>query len=185
MPPTGSTATPWRASGDYDVLVVDRMLPKLDGLSLIRSLREQKRRHAGADPLGARRRSTTASRACAPAATTISPSPTPSPSCSPGSRCWRAAAPRSGTSEPTAYRVGDLELDRLSHRVTRQGARDRAAAARVPPARIPDEERRPGGDPHHAARACLGLSFRSADQRHRRARLAAARQDRQGLRPAR
>ena len=26
----------------YDVLVVDRMLPKLDGLSLIRSLREQK-----------------------------------------------------------------------------------------------------------------------------------------------
>jgi two-component system OmpR family response regulator len=29
-------------AGDYDVLVVDRMLPKLDGLSLIRSLREQK-----------------------------------------------------------------------------------------------------------------------------------------------
>ena len=29
------------ASGGYDVLVVDRMLPKLDGLSLIRSLREQ------------------------------------------------------------------------------------------------------------------------------------------------
>ena len=28
--------------GDYDVLVVDRMLPKLDGLSLIRSLREQR-----------------------------------------------------------------------------------------------------------------------------------------------
>ena len=27
--------------GGYDVLVVDRMLPKLDGLSLIRSLREQ------------------------------------------------------------------------------------------------------------------------------------------------
>ena len=29
-------------AGDYDVLVVDRMLPKLDGLSLIRALREQK-----------------------------------------------------------------------------------------------------------------------------------------------
>ena len=28
--------------GEYDVLVVDRMLPKLDGLSLVRSLREQK-----------------------------------------------------------------------------------------------------------------------------------------------
>jgi two-component system OmpR family response regulator len=30
------------SDGGYDVLVVDRMLPKLDGLSLIRSLREQK-----------------------------------------------------------------------------------------------------------------------------------------------
>ena len=30
------------AEGDYDVLIVDRMLPKLDGLSLISSLRAQK-----------------------------------------------------------------------------------------------------------------------------------------------
>ena len=30
------------SASNYDVLVVDRMLPKLDGLSLIRSLREQK-----------------------------------------------------------------------------------------------------------------------------------------------
>ncbi|MBI5013237.1 MAG: response regulator, partial [Methylocystis sp.] len=31
-----------RASdGDYDVLIVDRMLPKMDGLSLISGLREQ------------------------------------------------------------------------------------------------------------------------------------------------
>ncbi len=29
------------SEGDYDVLIVDRMLPKLDGLSVIRSLREQ------------------------------------------------------------------------------------------------------------------------------------------------
>jgi DNA-binding response OmpR family regulator len=40
-----SRAVPGRAGerreGAYDVLVVDRMLPKLDGLSLIRSLREQ------------------------------------------------------------------------------------------------------------------------------------------------
>ncbi len=28
--------------GDYDVLIIDRMLPKLDGLSLIHGLREQK-----------------------------------------------------------------------------------------------------------------------------------------------
>ena len=38
---------------------------------------------------------------------------------------------------------------------------DPAAAARVSPARIPDEARRSGRDAHHAARARLGLSLRS------------------------
>ena len=33
--------------GDYDVLVVDRMLPKRDGLSVIGALREQGQPHAG------------------------------------------------------------------------------------------------------------------------------------------
>src|SRR3954471_3475490 len=104
--------------GDYDVLVVDRMLPKLDGLSLIRSLREQrvetpvlilsalgqvddrvKGLRAGGDDYLPKpyafsellaRAEVVARRRRAPAAT-----------------------------EPTTYRVGDLELDRLSHRVTR------------------------------------------------------------------
>ena len=40
--------------GAYDVLIVDRMLPKRDGLSVISALRAQGRRDAGADPLGAR-----------------------------------------------------------------------------------------------------------------------------------
>ena len=48
------------------------------------------------------------------------PSPTPSPSCSPASRRWRAgaAAPKQ---EETVYRVGDLELDRLAHKVASAG----------------------------------------------------------------
>jgi two-component system OmpR family response regulator len=106
--------------GDYDVLLVDRMLPKLDGLSLVRSLREQKIEtpvlilsalaqvddrvkglRAGGDDYLPKpyafsellaRAEVLARRRRAPAAT-----------------------------EPTAYRVGDLELDRLSHRVTRSG----------------------------------------------------------------
>ena len=41
-------------SGDYDVLVVDRMLPKRDGLSLIGTLARQGQQHAGFDSLGAR-----------------------------------------------------------------------------------------------------------------------------------
>ncbi len=107
--------------GDYDALVVDRMLPKLDGLSLVRSLREQgsetpvlilsalgqvddrvKGLRAGGDDylpkpyafseLLARIEVLGRRRRAAPAA------------------------------ETTVYWVGDLELDRLSHRVTRSGA---------------------------------------------------------------
>jgi len=49
------------------------------------------------------------------------------------------------------YRVGDLELDRLSHRVARAEQEIDLAAARVPPARIPHEACRPGGHAHDAA----------------------------------
>jgi len=37
----GDTGADMAGEGGYDVLVVDRMLPRMDGLSLIRSLREQ------------------------------------------------------------------------------------------------------------------------------------------------
>src|SRR3954465_6252361 len=106
--------------GAYDVLVVDRMLPKLDGLSLIRSLREQKvdtpvlilsalgqvddrvkgLRAGGDDYL-----------------------PKPYAFSELLARV-EVLARRRGASlggEPTSYRVGELQLDRLAHRVTRSG----------------------------------------------------------------
>lgn len=107
--------------GDYDVLIVDRMLPKLDGLSLIRSLREQgvttsvlilsalgqvddrvKGLRAGGDDY----------------------LPKPYAFSELLARTEVLARRRAGSgaaAEATAYRVGDLELDRLSHRVTRAG----------------------------------------------------------------
>ena len=107
--------------GDYDVLIVDRMLPKLDGLSLIRSLREQgvttpvlilsalgqvddrvKGLRAGGDDY----------------------LPKPYAFSELLARAEVLARRRAGpgtAAEATAYRVGDLELDRLSHRVTRAG----------------------------------------------------------------
>ena len=39
MPPDGETGAAMAAEGGYDVLVVDRMLPKRDGLSIIEELR--------------------------------------------------------------------------------------------------------------------------------------------------
>ncbi|GJD92253.1 MULTISPECIES: response regulator transcription factor [Methylobacterium] len=107
--------------GQYDVLIVDRMLPKLDGLSLIRSLREQgvttpvlilsalgqvddrvKGLRAGGDD--------------------YLPKPYAfSELLARAEVLARRAAPAQGGAEATTYRVGALELDRLSHRVAREG----------------------------------------------------------------
>ncbi len=107
--------------GDYDMLIVDRMLPKLDGLSLIRSLREQgvtipvlilsalgqvddrvKGLRAGGDD--------------------YLPKPYAfSELLARAEILARRRHPGHGTAETTTYRVGDLELDRLSHRVSRAG----------------------------------------------------------------
>ncbi len=108
------------AEGGYDVLIVDRMLPKLDGLSLIRGLREQghevpvlilsalgqvddrvKGLRAGGDDYLSKPYAFSELLA----------------------RIEVLARRRRGTApaEETVYRVGDLELDRLAHRVTRGG----------------------------------------------------------------
>ncbi|MCP8937724.1 response regulator transcription factor [Alsobacter sp. SYSU M60028] len=105
--------------GDYDVLIIDRMLPKLDGLSLIHGLREQKVEtpvlilsalgqvddrvkglRAGGDDYLAKPYAFSELLA----------------------RVEVLARRRGGgRAEETRYQVGDLELDRLSHRVTRAG----------------------------------------------------------------
>ncbi|MBV9076260.1 MAG: response regulator transcription factor [Methylobacteriaceae bacterium] len=106
--------------GDYDLVVVDRMLPKLDGLSLIRSLREQKvdtpvlilsalgqvddrvkGLRAGGDDYLTKPYAFSELLARAEVL------------------ARRGSGTRGG--EATSFTVGDLVLDRLSHRVTRAG----------------------------------------------------------------
>jgi two-component system OmpR family response regulator len=100
----------------YDVLIVDRMLPKLDGLSVIGALRNKgvetpvlilsalgqvddrvKGLRAGGDDY----------------------LPKPYSFSELLARIEVLARRRGGRSEETVYRVADLELDRLSHRVVR------------------------------------------------------------------
>lgn len=108
--------------GDYDVLIVDRMLPKLDGLSLIRSLREQ----GVATPLlilSALGQVDDRVKGLRAGGDDYLPKPYAFSELLARTEVLarrRALAP--GTAEPTSYRVGDLELDRLSHRVTRAGS---------------------------------------------------------------
>jgi two-component system OmpR family response regulator len=102
--------------GQYDVLIVDRMLPKRDGLSVIAKLREDgddtpvlilsalgqvddrvKGLRAGGDDY----------------------LPKPYSFSELLARVEVLARRRGGRGEETVYRVADLELDRLSHRVTR------------------------------------------------------------------
>jgi two-component system, OmpR family, response regulator len=102
--------------GQYDVLIVDRMLPKLDGLSLIGQLRAEgvetpvlilsalgqvddrvKGLRAGGDDY----------------------LPKPYSFAELAARIEVLSRRRGGRNEETVYRVGDLELDRLSHRVSR------------------------------------------------------------------
>jgi two-component system, OmpR family, response regulator len=105
-------------SGRYDVLVVDRMLPTLDGLTLIGRLRQAgvdtpvlilsalgevddriKGLRAGGDDYLAKPYSFAELLA----------------------RIEVLVRRRAGKAEETVYRVGDLELDRLSHTVRRGG----------------------------------------------------------------
>ncbi|MPZ54992.1 MAG: response regulator [Rhizobiales bacterium] len=105
-------------AGQYDVLIVDRMLPKRDGLSVIAALRTEgnetpililsalgqvddrvKGLRAGGDDY----------------------LPKPYAFSELLARVEVLSRRRGGRTEETAYKVGDLELDRLSHRVSRNG----------------------------------------------------------------
>ncbi len=105
--------------GRHDVLIVDRMMPKLDGLSMVGRLRAEgietpvlilsalgavddrvKGLRAGGDDY----------------------LPKPYAFSELLARVEVLGRRRSGKAEEAVYRVGDLELDRLSHSVTRAGA---------------------------------------------------------------
>jgi two-component system OmpR family response regulator len=88
-----------------------------------------------------------------------------------------ALARRRGSREETVYRVGDLELDRLSHQVTRAGDEIVLQPREFRLLEYLMKHAGTGRDPHDAARERVGLPFRSANQRHRRAHLAVALED--------
>ena len=168
--------------GGYEVAIVDRMLPKMDGLSLISALRAQKNEtpvlilsalgqvddrvkglRAGGDDYLAKPYAFSELLARVEALARRRPK---------------------GAPEETVYRLGDLVLDRLSHKVTRAGEEITLQPREFRLLEYLHAERRQGRHADHAARTRLGLSFRSADQRDRRPCLATARQDRPRLRRA-
>jgi len=117
--PDGLQGYAMAEGGGYDVLVVDRMLPRLDGLSLIRSLREQKD-DTPALILSALAQVDDRVKGLRAGGDDYLPKPYAFSELLARVEVLsrRRGAP---ASEPTVYRVGELVLDRLAHRVTREG----------------------------------------------------------------
>ena len=114
-PPTARRASRWRLDRQYDVLIVDRMLPKKDGLTLIGELRAK-----GLDTpvliLSALGQVDDRVKGLRAGGDDYLPKPY---SFSELLARVEVLARRRGGREDTVYRVGDLELDRLSHQVKR------------------------------------------------------------------
>src|SRR5512139_4264999 len=105
--------------GQYDVLIVDRMLPKRDGLSVIGTLRG-KGVETPALILSALGQVDDRVKGLRAGGDDYLPKPYAFSELLARVEVL-ARRPNTGPAEATAYRVGDLELDRLSHRVTRGG----------------------------------------------------------------
>jgi len=166
------------AAGErYDVMVVDRMLPGMDGLSLIKTVRA-----TGVKTpvlfLTTMAASRTASPVSRPAATTIWSSLA-------FAELWHALV-RWHDSPPmvatTSLHVGDLDVDLLTRTAPRRPA-CRSACPGVQDPRISGAARRSDRDPYDAARE--GLDFISIPRPTSSRRISAAcAQDRQGIRQA-
>src|SRR5918911_162675 len=105
--------------GQYDVLIVDRMLPKLDGLSVIGALRS-KGIETPALILSALGQVDDRVKGLRAGGDDYLPKPYSFSELL--ARIEVLSRRRSARGEETVYRVGDLQLDRLSHRVTRADA---------------------------------------------------------------
>ncbi len=104
--------------GGYDVLVVDRMLPRMDGLSLIRSLREQN----DTTPvliLSALGQVDDRVKGLRAGGDDYLPKPYAFSELLARVEVLSRRRAAAASAEPTLYRVADLELDRLARRVTR------------------------------------------------------------------
>ena len=171
----GRTGLLRAASETWDLLIVDRMLPGLDGLAVVRTLRASgiatpvlflttmggiddrvTGLNAGGDDYLVK----------------------PFAFAELVARVAALGRRPQRTAPETVLRVADLEIDLLTRIVRRGGEEIDVAAAGIRAAGIPDEARRPGGDPDHAAGKRLGLSFRSPHQPGRKPYQPAARQDR-------
>src|SRR5207344_3004994 len=168
----GETGLTLALSRPYDVAVIDRMLPKMDGLKVVAEMRE----HSNATPvLFLSALSEVDDRVKGLKAGGDDYLTKPYAFVELLARLDALMRRRAPQSVKTRLQVGDLELDLLTRTAKRAGA---AIDLQPREFRLLEYLMR------HAAGKCVGISFRSPDQRDRRPHFAPARQNRQGLRDA-
>jgi two-component system OmpR family response regulator len=116
----GLTGYAMAEGGGYDVLVVDRMLPRMDGLSLIRSLRAQN----DTTPvliLSALGQVDDRVKGLRAGGDDYLPKPYAFSELLARVEVLSRRRAAAASAEPTHYKVADLELDRLTRKVTRAG----------------------------------------------------------------
>ena len=177
----GETGLELALSEPYDVAIVDLMLPKRDGLSLIDELR-RRGRTTPVLILSARRSVDDRVRGLQAGGDDYLTKPFAFAELLARvqalvRRATRAPGADDADGRRSDARPADAQGDARRHA-------DRSPAARVRAARVPDAQRRQGRLEDDDPVARLGLQLRSADQHRRRAGEPAARQDRPAVRAA-
>jgi two-component system OmpR family response regulator len=162
----------------YDAAVLDIMLPKLDGLSLLRQLRQDK---ILTPVLILSAKASVDDRVKGLQAGGDDYLTKPFAFSELLARVQALIRRATHTAEPTKLSAGDLTMDLLTREVTRNGQKIELAIPRVRPARIAAPPSRSRGHQDHDFGASLGLQLRPANQRRGRARPPVAREGGQGF----
>ena len=131
----------YAATGVYDLLILDRMLPGLDGLSVLRKLRTAGIR-TPAIFVTARNAVTQRVEGLDSGADDYLVKPF-----SFAELLAHPRGPAAGRGTAGRTRVGDLSLDATTHVVERGGQRIDLSAKQFAASALPDAARRPGGEP--------------------------------------
>ena len=171
-------AFPTRSDEPYDVVVLDIMLPSLDGLSVVSKIREKK---ILTPVLLLSAKATIDDRVKGLRSGGDDYVTKPFSFVELLARVEALVRRSSRTAEPTSLAVADLSLDLQTRKVTRNGKAIDLQAREFSLLEYLDAQRRTRGDQEHDPESYLGLRLRAANECCRCPRLPFAEQDRQGF----